>query len=143
MSKLGSLIKSAREARGITQTTMAASLGKPSSYLSRLETGVKRELPPPEDLRALSAELGVPVVAMIEAAGYPVGDRGDEDRIPDEVLAALHDMTWDGVSINIVMQATRNARELQQYLQASWGKDGESGGAIKPSRKKTPPDRDS
>jgi len=140
MHKLGSLIRGAREARGMTQAELANLIDKQTSYVSRTETGAKREMPTPEDLQAFSRALGVPVIAMMEAAGYPVGDRGD-NRIPDEVLAILHDLTWDGVAINVIKQAARNARELQAYL-SSHPYQQKSGGNVEPIRSDVPPDAD-
>lgn len=68
---LGLLVKDARERRGYqNQSALARELGRDQSFVSRLERGVLKELPPPEVLRQLGDVIGLSMEDMLTAAGY-------------------------------------------------------------------------
>lgn len=84
---MGTFIQDRRAEVGYsTQKAFADALGKDQSWVSRLERGVVKELPPPEDVALLSSLLHVPVEEIVAAAGYPIGV-----PMPDEpdVIRAL------------------------------------------------------
>ena len=84
MKELGTFIESRRIAAGYnSQTALADAMGKGSSWVSRLERGAAKELPPPEDVALLSRFLGVSSAEIIAAAGYDVvtGREGDSPAI--------------------------------------------------------------
>ena len=56
---------------------LASRLGKQPSYVTRLETGVTKTLPPPEELDAIARELHLSVSEMLEAAGYRIVETGE------------------------------------------------------------------
>lgn len=66
-----------REARGITQTEIAAKLGKPQSYVSKYERGERRlDI---VELIAVAKALGVdPVQLCAELAGEPLFENFDK-----------------------------------------------------------------
>lgn len=70
MDALGRLLKQERVRQGHTQETLAAALGKGQGFVSRMERGATKELPPPEDLALIEKVLGIPKRRMLEVAGY-------------------------------------------------------------------------
>lgn len=84
MAALGQLIRDARENRGMESQALAQRIGVSKGTISNLERGVLKTTPDPSMLRALSAELGVPVSQMLSVLGYL-----DEEPPKDsEALAA-------------------------------------------------------
>ena len=70
MQRFGKLIEDGMKERGLVGYQFAAMLGKQQSWLSRILNGQNANPPTPEDMRALSQTLGIPVRAMLEALGY-------------------------------------------------------------------------
>ena len=85
MERLGALIATARERSGLKGYELARRLGKQPSYVSRLEGGGMKTLPPPEELHRIGQAIGLSVDEMLRAAGYDVG--GDETA---DALAAVY-----------------------------------------------------
>lgn len=55
------LVKRLRQKRGLKTFELAAKLERPSSFVSRIETGAIKETPPPYVLHTFRDELGAPV----------------------------------------------------------------------------------
>lgn len=82
MDDFGKFLANRREAAGYrSQTAFAEALGKGPSWVSRLERGAAKELPPPEDVALLSHHLGVSQAELVAAAGYDI-ETGREDESP-------------------------------------------------------------
>jgi transcriptional regulator with XRE-family HTH domain len=64
----GPIVRTLREARGLSLRTLARRIGLHASYLSRIETGQK---PPPaaETIEKLAAALDVPAEALLAVTG--------------------------------------------------------------------------
>jgi transcriptional regulator with XRE-family HTH domain len=56
-------LKTARKRAELTQAALAAKIGKPQSFIAKLETGVKKE-PLASELVALGKALGVDPLAL-------------------------------------------------------------------------------
>ena len=65
MTRLGSLIKRLRTARGLSQRALAAQAGVTNPYIAQLETG-QRGNPTVLVATRLATALGVPVMELIE-----------------------------------------------------------------------------
>jgi transcriptional regulator with XRE-family HTH domain len=73
MHDLPTLVRTTRERRGIrTQGELAERIGRDTSFVSRLERGAMRELPPPDVVNAMAEALGITVSSILDAAGYDV-----------------------------------------------------------------------
>lgn len=97
MNELGRFIASRRAIAGFqSQVELANAMGKPQTWVSRLERGAAKELPPPEDVALLAEHLRVSPAEIIAAAGYNI-ETGFEEESP--ALSALrpvigqHDFT--------------------------------------------------
>ena len=77
MKKLGTLIRDARERLGLHGYELANAIDKQPSYVTRLESGETKTLPPPEVLERLGATLHLSMRKMVETAGYDLGPPGD------------------------------------------------------------------
>lgn len=87
MKEMGTYIQERRaEAGYLTQKAFADALGKDQSWVSRLERGVAKELPTPEDMALISSVLHVPVENLLAAAGYTIGMVVSDDH---PLIAAL------------------------------------------------------
>lgn len=73
----GELIRRHRQGRHLTAEELADSLGRPQSFVSRLETGRFVETPPPDVMAALRDQIGVTVEAQLLALGYEFDEAGD------------------------------------------------------------------
>ena len=69
---LGNLISANRKARGLLQQEVADRIGMTRSLYSQLETGHRKEPLTPLQARAVSAFLGIPMLSLVNAMGYPV-----------------------------------------------------------------------
>lgn len=92
-SSIGSVLKQAREVRGLSAVDAARAAGISAAYLSKLESeSVKR--PSPNVLHQLSEALAVPYAELMRSSGYPVPASSDSGR--SAVTAALFaDLTDD------------------------------------------------
>lgn len=81
---MGDLITTRRIAAGFTtQRAFAESIGKDRSWVSRLESGVMKEMPTPGDLALVADAIGATQAELIAAAGYDVatGNEGDSQAV--------------------------------------------------------------
>jgi transcriptional regulator with XRE-family HTH domain len=63
--RIGTVLKSLRESKGLSQLELAKRSKVPQGYLSELEAGRKRN-PGIETLRKIAKALGVPVAELLE-----------------------------------------------------------------------------
>ncbi len=103
-SSIGTVLRGAREVRGLSATEAARAAGISSAYLNRLENdAVKR--PSPHVLHQLSEALTIPYAELMRLSGY---------RVPGEVSPAT---TGETVSSAIFADLTDDEREeLLAYL---------------------------
>ena len=66
----GDYLKFVREAKGLSLKEVEKATGIPNAYLSQLETGSRKKLPPPDRLRLLADFFNVRVQQFLEKAGY-------------------------------------------------------------------------
>ena len=86
MEEFGALIRSAREKKHLTQYEAAALLGRPHTFLARIETGRNSNPPDPKTFDDLWRTLGVSKRSMLEALGYL------DPEVPDAGVAyVIHD----------------------------------------------------
>ena len=90
---IGTVLRQAREVRGLTSIETARSARISSAYLSKLENdAVKR--PSPEVLHQLSDVLGVPYAELMALVGHPVPGAEpslDHARLGEALFADLTD----------------------------------------------------
>ena len=90
----GTVIRQAREVRGLSSIEAARAAGISAAYLSKLENdGVKK--PSPHVLNQLSEALAVPYAELMRLNRYRLPD--DSERLPGESLGAalFADITAD------------------------------------------------
>lgn len=97
--ELGFKVKTYRELRGLTQVQLAEMVSKAPSWVSALEIGTYKSLPP-ESFNALHQALGFPGWEILEAMGYET------------------DGGYLGVEALLVQKATALTREQQLKLVA-------------------------
>jgi transcriptional regulator with XRE-family HTH domain len=115
MDRLGRLVKTTRTRRGYaTQTALAAAMGKSPSFVSRIERGAAKELPPPEDLQVIGSALGLSMRTMLEVTGYlePVEVNGTPDVITipvDDPRAELVTLLtgYPALALNVILATVR------------------------------------
>lgn len=113
---MGALIRSAREHTGLRGYELAARIGKQPSYVSRLEQGEIKVLPPPEELAAIADVVGVTVLDLIDAAGYDVRepDASNLREAERNLLAAVAGL--EDADIGIVMRLARDLHDMRHPL---------------------------
>lgn len=67
---LGEFLKYLREKRGVSLKDVEKTTGIPNAYLSQLETGTRKKLPPPERLRLIADYYNVTMQELLKEAGY-------------------------------------------------------------------------
>lgn len=77
---LGARLRQARDQRGWTLEYVAGRMRRPLSWYSTLETGRKKGLPEPFELRQIGEILGLSMPELLEAAGYLSPDDLNEPR---------------------------------------------------------------
>jgi transcriptional regulator with XRE-family HTH domain len=93
-STFGTLLRQAREVRGLTGSDAARAAGISAAYLSKLETdGVRK--PSPHVLHQLSDVLTVPYADLMKLSGYPVPEASSSDAVPTVGAALFADLTDD------------------------------------------------
>lgn len=85
-TSLGTYLKDARVAKGLTLRAVEDQTGISNAYLSQLESG-KVKQPSPVTLHDLSELYGVSYADMMVLAGYPVPSRKKIDPDVDRILA--------------------------------------------------------
>lgn len=116
MKDLGELIRARREAAGMqTQKQLADAVSKSSSWISRLESGVAKEMPTPGDLKLISDALGVSQAEMLAAAGYEVetGNEGDSEAV-STVRAILEGREFTDKQIRQLATMVRGMVEMME-----------------------------
>ena len=84
MKEFGALVKSARERMGWTQMELSARLGRPNSFLARIEGGKNSYPPDPHDFHAIARELRLNKDDMLRVLGYLDPPSGDADGVSEE-----------------------------------------------------------
>ena len=106
---VGTVLRQAREVRGLSSTETARSAEISSAYLSKLENdAVKR--PSPEVLHRLSEVLGVPYAELMEIVGHPlpsVDASPDHARLGEALFADLTDDERDELIEYLAWYRTR------------------------------------
>lgn len=99
MKEFGDTIRAVREARGREQKDVAAAIGRPPSWVSGFELGKKKNLPEPEELKALAVALGVSRLELLQGAGYL-----DSEEVDPVVVAQLGPFPAGDIRSEIVEQ---------------------------------------
>lgn len=119
---LGQFVRYRRGRLGLTQEQVADRMPDHSAtWVSRIETDTRREIPSPEDLRALADALDCRIEELLQAAGYldepsPSGSNGAAVSSPHlHFFAAnsdkLTDEEWDALE-----------RIAEQFIKAKEGR---------------------
>lgn len=66
----GDFLKELRERKGVSLKKVEEETNVSNSYLSQLETGERRRLPPPDKLKTLANFYNVSIKQLLEKAGY-------------------------------------------------------------------------
>ena len=118
----GKFLKWAREQKGVSLKDAEKATGIPNAYLSQLETGARKKLPPPDRLRIIANYYNVSLQQLLEKAGYYEGDdvpETYEQKIEKLFLHAIHDPKFQtGSRINpkdLSIEAKRFVIELYTY----------------------------
>jgi len=74
MDALGTIVRRARLAKGLLGWQLAAAIGKNASFVTKLEHGEVKEVPPPRVLHALAEALDLSEADLLVAIGYVVHD---------------------------------------------------------------------
>lgn len=74
----GKFLKWAREQKGVSLKEAEKATGIPNAYLSQLETGARKKLPPPERLRIIANYYNINMPLLLEKAGYY-----EKDEVPE------------------------------------------------------------
>ena len=97
MDRLGALVRSTRERKGMRAADLAYRIGKDPSYVSKLERDLMKEIPDPATIHALAEVLGIAEPRLLEAIGYVVAEPTPEplpaDSVRAEVMALVPGMT--------------------------------------------------
>ena len=116
---MGTFIEDRRMAAGYrSQTALADAMGKGSSWVSRLERGAAKELPPPEDVALLSKFLGVSPAEIIAAAGYDI-ETGHEGDSP-EVAALRPTLEAANLNSNQIRMLVRHVKSTIDMLKGNF-----------------------
>jgi len=85
--KLGEFLAASRDKLGLSLRSVEAQTGVSNAYLSQLEHG-KIKAPAPTILHKLAAQYHIPYALLMELAGYPFGEPGEEASDPPSRLTA-------------------------------------------------------
>lgn len=92
---LGQMIAAHRRAHGFIQKEVAERVGMTRENYSQLETGRRKEPLTPQQAKAISRLLGIPMLGLVNAMGYPVEFEGIEDEEEVVLLKAYRRLTPD------------------------------------------------
>lgn len=70
VKNFGLYLRRLREEKGLTLTKLGELTDYSNPYLSQIETGKRKNIPPPEFLKKLAKPLGVEYSELLHAAGY-------------------------------------------------------------------------
>jgi len=85
----GKYLKELREKKHVTLKQVEEVTGLSNAYISQLETGTRRRLPPPHKLKALAAYFNVAIKELLEKAGYV--DPGEIEETLEEKIDRAFD----------------------------------------------------
>jgi len=91
-NKLGTYLRSLREAGGLTLRGVEDKTGVSNALLSQLESGKVRR-PSPVTLYKLAEIYRVPYAVLMEKAGYPVPEAAETARLEGGVFSRLGQLT--------------------------------------------------
>lgn len=93
--KLAKFLAASRDKLGLSLRSVEAETGISNAYLSQLEND-KIKTPAPQILHKLAAHYRIPYALLMELAGYPVVEPGDEkDTTPSRLAARIGAVTDD------------------------------------------------
>lgn len=98
--EFGKYLRAARVSKNLTLSQIGKEVGLSHSYLSQIETGLKKA-PSPEILKKLAEAIGVPYLEMMEKAGYLV------DVYVEKRKSAL---------LEVNLRASRNLETIKKEL---------------------------
>lgn len=109
MNKLGTYIQQLRSEAGYsTQKALADVIGKDPSWVSRLERGVGKETPPPEDIELLASALHVTQQDLLLAAGYQLDVAPSPDKpVIRSIRAILEDREFTDDQVSNLITVVR------------------------------------
>jgi transcriptional regulator with XRE-family HTH domain len=93
-ASIGSVLRQARELRGMSGVDAARAARISAAYLSRLESDVVKK-PSPPVLLQLSEALGVPYADLMQLSGYHVPGASDASPVAAIGAALFSDVTED------------------------------------------------
>lgn len=113
---LGGLVRYLREDRGWDQEELGAKIGRPKSWVSNLETGKKKNLPEPHELRALGKVLGVSTIDLLRAAGFVSDEDLDSSAVSEMATRLIARIRQPAISDDTAKTALRmiNAMEPRE-----------------------------
>lgn len=85
---LGEYLKELREKKGVSLRDVESATNIPNVYLSQIETGERKKLPPPERLKKLANYYNVSVHQLLQKAGYIEPD-GIEETLEQKIEKAF------------------------------------------------------
>lgn len=89
MKTLGSVIREAREQRGLSVLDLALSVGVSQSTISRLENNEYARAPKPELLGAVARKLKLSEFELVKLAGYRIGEESPAyDPLSEQIARA-------------------------------------------------------
>lgn len=88
----GRYVSERRAALGLRAEDVGSRVGKSQSWVSRLETGMQKTFPEPEEIAALAGALRVTPRELLEAAGYLTDE--DRDTAANVNPFAVDDPRW-------------------------------------------------
>ena len=95
VKRLGDFLRAARNKLELSLRSVESETGISNAYLSQLETG-KIKTPAPNVLHKLAGQYSVSYTLLMDLAGYPVAEPGDEaEELPDQLAARIGAVTDD------------------------------------------------
>lgn len=123
--KFGALIKSAREAKGLTGQELSAKLGRAHSFVVRMERGQNSNPPDPLTLRDLSLYLDLTINEMLEALDYIDADADVQDPIPTTILRELRSIDWTpSWKVELMLESIRSLRRMEERVREAIREEG-------------------
>jgi transcriptional regulator with XRE-family HTH domain len=93
MNELSEVITQLRKRTGWTQARLGQEVGKDASWVSRWESGIPKEMPPPDVVRRVCLLSGVSMRTLLERMGYLDPEGMESGTIPNDTpRAALLDV---------------------------------------------------
>lgn len=112
----GEFIRNRRARLGLMQADVARAIGRPDSYVSRLENDRFKELPSPDEMLLLAEVLKCSEADLLRAAGYLKGGQPELDidlTDPDVQFFANHVGEMDREQRDAIVAIIRQFRRQQ------------------------------